>query len=170
MEDILDIIKSRRSVRRYSDKVPSKANIEKVLEAGRWAPSGLNNQPWRFLPISDKKKKEGLAEFTKYGDIIRNAPLAIVVTIAMSNSYNRDKDIMAMGSCIQNMLLEAHSLGLCSCWLGEILNKKKEVSEYLDLDPDLELMAVVTLGYPKERGGKGERKPLKELIIGPLKI
>ena len=57
---------------------------------------------------------------------------------------------MAIGARIQNMLLAAHTLSLGACWLGEILNKREEVATYLNLDADLELTAVVTLGYPNE--------------------
>jgi nitroreductase len=163
--DILDIIRQRRSIREYKKDIPPDAQIEKVLEAGRWAPSGLNNQPWRFLVIKDKTKKDGLAQFTKYGDIIRDAPVAIAVCMDVSDSYNREKDLMAVGACIQNILLEAHTLGLGTCWLGEILNKKEAVAKYLNLEADLELMAVVTLGYPDEDVTEGCRKSLKGLII-----
>lgn len=163
--DILDTIRQRRSIREYKKDIPGDAQIEKVLEAGRWAPSGLNNQPWRFLVIKDKAKKDGLVQFTKYGDIIRDAPVVIVVCMDVADSYNREKDLMAIGACIQNMLLAAHNLGLGACWLGEILNKKQAVAKYLNLKADLELMAVVTLGYPDEEVSEGFRKSLKGLII-----
>lgn len=163
--DILDIIRQRRSIREYKQDIPEDSDIEKILEAARWAPSGLNNQPWRFLVIKDKAKKDGLAGFTKYGGIIKNAPYVIAVCMNTADSYNRDKDLMAIGACIQNMCLEAHAVGLGTCWLGEILNKKEEVAKYLKLDADLELMAVVTLGYPDEDITEGCRKSLKNLKI-----
>ena len=81
------------------------------------------------------------------------------------SSYNRDKDLMAIGASIQNMLLEAHSLGLGGCWLGEILNKKEEVEKFLGLDEDLEIVAVITLGYSNEKSPKGTRKKLENLLI-----
>lgn len=165
MMDILDIIRQRRSIREYKKEMPADADIEKVLEAARWAPSGLNNQPWRFLVIKDKAQKDGLANFTKYGDIIKGAPVVIVVCMDIADSYNRDKDLMAIGACIQNMCLEAYSMGLGTCWLGEILNRKQEVSKYLNLDSDLEVIAVLTLGYPDEDITEGCRKPLKKLKI-----
>ena len=77
--DILDKIKQRRSIREYKKEIPADADIKKILEAARWAPSGLNNQPWRFLVIKDKDKKDGLAKFTKYADTIKDAPLVIIV-------------------------------------------------------------------------------------------
>ena len=163
--DLLDIIRQRRSIREYKKEMPPQPKIDKILEAGRWAPSGLNNQPWRFLVIEDKDKRDGLSKFTKYGKIIKDAPLVIVICMDIVDSYNRDKDLMAIGACIQNMCLEAHSLGLGSCWLGEILNKKKQVCEYLKLDSDLELLAVLTIGSPDEDVTEGCRKSLKNLMI-----
>jgi len=163
--EILNEIRQRRSIREYKKDIPADEKIEKILEAARWAPSGLNNQPWRFLVIKDRTKKDGLAQFTKYGDIITDAPAVIIVCMDIADSYNREKDLMAMGACIQNMLLTAHNLGLGACWLGEILNKKQTVAKYLKLDADLEIMAVVTLGYPDEDVTEGCRKSLKSLII-----
>lgn len=163
--DILNEIRQRRSTREYKKDIPTDGKIEKILEAARWAPSGLNNQPWRFLVIKDRTKKDGLAQFTKYGNIIKDAPVAIVVCIDIADSYNREKDLMAIGACIQNMLLAAHNLGLGTCWLGEILNKKQAVAKYLNLEADLELMAVVALGFPDEDVTEGCRKSLKGLII-----
>jgi nitroreductase len=75
--DILNIIRQRRSIRRYKRGMPKERDIRKILEAGRWAPSGLNNQPWRFLVIKDKDKRDGLGSFTKYAYLIKNAPVVI---------------------------------------------------------------------------------------------
>jgi nitroreductase len=165
--DILSMIRERRSIRMYKKNIPREKEINKVLEAGRWAPSGLNNQPWRFLLIKDKAKKDGLATFTKYGDIVKGAPVVIVVCMDRTETYNRDKDLMAVGACIQNMLLQADAMGLGACWLGEITNRKQDVHAYLKLHQDLELMSVVTLGYSDEGVMEGCRKTLKNLLIEP---
>jgi nitroreductase len=129
---------------------------------GRGAP---HNQPWRFLVVQDKQIKDGLGSFTKYAPVITAAPVVIAVCMDNAASYNREKDIMAIGACIQNMLLQAHHMGRGACWLGEIINRKEEVSRYLKLDTDLEVMAVITLGTPAEKPGKGNRKGLKQLLI-----
>ena len=90
--EILKIIQNRRSVRKYKNKAPSDAEIERILTAGQWAPSGLNNQPWRFLVVKDKSKKDGLAKFTESRNTIKNAPVVILIFIALEDVYNRDKD------------------------------------------------------------------------------
>lgn len=163
-KDILELIKNRRSIRKYKDKPVPQGQIDKILEAGRWAPSGLNNQPWKVMVVSDEARKNKLASFTKYAKIIKSAPVAICVFLDNSKIYSRDKDLMAIGALIQNMWLEAYSLGLGCCWLGEILNQKEEVHKFLKLDKDLELAAVLTVGFPNQVV-KGSRKELKDIIV-----
>jgi nitroreductase len=162
---VLNAICERRSIRQYLKDMPTESQIKNILDAGRWAPSGLNNQPWRFVVVKDKALKDKLAKLTKYSQVVNGAPIAICVFMDIRSSYNRDKDILAIGACIQHMLLCAHSQGLATCWLGEILNKKDEVSALLDVDSDFELMAVIVLGYSDEQITKSCRKSLKSLIL-----
>jgi nitroreductase len=163
--DIAKTIRQRRSIRVFTAQIPDKEAIEEILEAARWAPSGLNNQPWKFMVLEDEKIRKGLSRFTSYKRIVRSAPISIVVCIDNDISYNRDKDLMATGAAIQNMLLCACSLGLGACWLGEIINRKEEIKQYLKLENCLEIMAVVAIGYPGENPGEGERRSLQELLI-----
>ncbi len=159
------LILERRSVRYFNEKQVSESEIKAVLEAAVWAPSGLNNQPWRFKVIRDDIERDKLAGFTKYAYVIKGAPVSICVFLDKTAVYNREKDILAVGACIQNMLLQAHAMGLGSCWLGEILNKKEEVREFLNVHADCELMAVVSLGYPKDKPAKGSRKKMEGFVL-----
>jgi nitroreductase len=162
---MLDIVRKRRSVRRYQSRMVSPDLITQLLDAARWAPSGLNNQPWRFLVLHGEDK-DALARFTRSGSVILSASAAIVVCLDNAVSYHRDKDLMSVGAFIQNILLDAADEGLGTCWLGEILNRRKEVEEHLGLEARYELMAVVTVGYPDERDpGDPERKAREELEI-----
>ncbi|MBP7087809.1 MAG: nitroreductase family protein [Candidatus Omnitrophica bacterium] len=161
---ILKLIKNRRSIRKFTRKAISKNIIENILEAGRWAPSGLNNQPWRFM-VLEKEKKDALAKFTNYGHIIKSSNKAILVFIDKNSSYNYEKDLMAIGACIQNMLLYLHSQNLGACWLGEILNQRKAIKKLLKISKLLELEAVITIGYPLTTIKKSQRKQLKSLLI-----
>ncbi len=165
-DEVLRVIRERRSIRKFTPEKVDKKLIEIILEAGRWAPSGLNNQPWRFvLVLEDEKKKSSLAACTKYGKIIQGAPALIVVLIDREVMYNSTKDYQAIGACIQNMLLAIHALGLGGVWLGEILNRSEDVLSILGVDGQrYELMAVIALGYPAKEG-KSHRKPLNELIL-----
>ena len=161
--DIKTAIKKRRSIRKYTKEVPKDSEIKKIVEAGIWAPSGLDNQPWKFKIIKGEEKNK-LSSFTTSGNVIKQAPVAICVFLDKKASYNREKDIMAVGACIQNMLLKAYELGLATCWLGEILNKRKEVEKFLKTDSRVELMAVVTVGFPNEKE-EGERKNLVSFLL-----
>jgi nitroreductase len=139
--------------------------VDRVLEAGRWAPSGLNNQPWKFAVATDGAIKEKLSQLTRYSNIVRDAKVLIPVFLNIGESYHRVKDAQAVGACLQNMLLEAHALGLGAVWLGEIIKNDKEIRQILGLGDDLELMAVLAIGYPAEKPGEGKRKELKDLIV-----
>ena len=165
MSDILDLFKTRRSIRTFLSEPVSDEVIQKVLEAGRWAPSGLNNQPWRFIIVKDAGMKQDIANCTKYIKIIQNAPVIIVVFFDQEKGYNRTKDMQAMGACIQNMLLAIHALNLGGVWLGEILNQKAQVEKLLNVPKTLELQAVIALGHPvQEKIPKsGSRKPLEQM-------
>ncbi|MDP2923431.1 MAG: nitroreductase [Candidatus Omnitrophota bacterium] len=164
--DILNLIRSRRSIRKFKkSNIPAKT-IEKILEAGRWAPSGLNNQPWQFMVLGGTQK-DVLAKYTHYGYIIKGADKAILVFLDKKSSYNQEKDLMAIGACIQNMLLYIHSIGLAACWLGEILNKRSKIKNFLKLPQNLELEAVLALGKPLIYPKKGKRKALRKLFIHP---
>ncbi len=163
--DILDVIRTRRSIRKFEEEPLSEDLIVKILEAGRWAPSGMNNQPWRFAVIRDEVLKEDLSKFTHYAKIVKGANVLIAVFLDNSESYDRTKDVQAVGACIQNMLLEIHSLGLGAVWLGEIIKNNDRIKEKLGLKGALELMAVVALGYPDEKPKATQRKALKDLVV-----
>lgn len=162
---VLEAIYSRRSVRHYTDEPVSKELIYEIIQAGTWAPSGLNNQPWRFAIVQDPEKREALARLTRYGEIIRRAPVVIAVFVDREAMYHEVKDHQAMGACLQNMLLAAHALGLGAVWLGEILKNAEAVRKVLELPENLELMAVVALGHPQRRDQTSSRKPLEEVIL-----
>jgi nitroreductase len=79
--------------------------------------------------------------------------------------YHELKDHQAIGACLQNMLLAAHSLGLGAVWLGEILKNSDRVRDLLGLSKDLELMAVLALGHPAHKNQTSTRKLLEEVIV-----
>ncbi len=165
---ILEAIFKRRSIREYTDKDVTTEHLHKIIEAGIWAPSGLNNQPWRFVTIKDQKTRNQLAAQTKYGHIINAAPALIAVYLDQTAMYNNTKDHQAAGACIENMLLASEALGLGAVWLGQILQKKEEVNTLLDLNNDLDLMAIVAIGHPAHHDQQSQRKPLRDFILKEL--
>lgn len=162
--ELLEAIRGRRSVRRFQDRSLEEEHTRALLEAGRWAPSGLNNQPWKVILVEDCSRAAEMARCTRYSSIVAGAPLLIAVFLDHSSSYDRDKDAMALGAFIQNILLAAHDRGLGAVWLGEILREKDRVRELLGAPEELELMAVIAVGYPDERPAPGKRKEVDELV------
>lgn len=163
-KNFLELVKTRRSVRNFKEQQVSQRIIRGALEAARWAPSGLNNQPWRFM-ILHSKLKNTLAEYTKYSQVIRRADKLILVFLDKNKSYNYKKDIMAIGAAIQNMLLYLWVEAIGSCWLGEILNQAKQVESRLEVEASLELAAVIALGVPQNNLPLKARIPLSQLTL-----
>lgn len=163
---VLEAIHHRRSVRDFTGESIGAEDLEAVLEAGRWAPSGLNNQPWRFIVVESQDKKNELSVLTRYGAVIKTASVCLAVFLDKGACYDEVKDTQGAGACLQNMLLAAHSLGLGAVWLGQILKNKEQVRELFGLAPDFELQAVVALGHPKHKNQASDRRPLDELVLG----
>jgi nitroreductase len=167
-EQFLEFIKSRRSVRNFIFEDIKEETVKKILECGRWAPSGLNNQPWFVCVAKHPTVKKMLADATKYSGIIESAYYCIVIFLDLEKGYHRVKDIQAMGAFMENLLLGAHALKVGAVWIGEILNKKEEVTKIFKLGPDkFELMGVIALGAIDEKmhakkGGQRERRPIED--------
>jgi nitroreductase len=163
--EMLEGIYSRRSVRHYTDLPVERGQILEIMKAGSWAPSGLNNQPWRFVVITDKGMRGELAKMTKYDRILEEAPATVAVFSDRGAMYNDVKDHQSIGACLQNMLLAAHAMGLGAVWLGEILKNADKVRELFELPDNLELMAVVAVGHPGKTGQVSTRREIGELLL-----
>ncbi len=162
--ECMETLLTRRSIRHYLDRPVEREKVERALEAAHWAPSGKNNQPWRFVVVQGREVREGLAQLTVSGRIIREAPVAIAVFMDKEVSYHREKDIQSIGACIENMLLAFHCQGLGAVWLGEILKNRRKVETMLKVPHTWEFMALVSAGYPA-RDGTSTRRPLEEVVV-----
>ena len=173
-----DCIMGRRSVRAYLPDQVSKVDLESILKAGVWAPSGMNAQPWRFVVIEDKElisflsseTKKAVAEsmpamadaFRAEGDMIFYDAPALILLCVEKTDQNRDIRLLDSALAAQNMFLKAFDLGLGSCYIGwaNFLNKHPLVLEKAGISPDLELVAAMIFGVPKAAPVKpAERKP-----------
>lgn len=165
---VLEAIYRRRSIREFTDEAITADELHEIIKAGMWAPSGLNNQPWRFVTVKEPQTKELLAQQTHYGHIVRDANALIAVYLHKEEMYDEVKDYQSAGACIQNMLLAIEALGLGAVWLGQILKNKAEVNRIFGLDDNLDLMAVLAIGHPLHRNQKSRRKNMSELLIKEL--
>ena len=165
MQDILQLIKSRRSVKKFkSDPVP-KALIEKIVEAGSWAPTGLNWQSPIILAVTNKELRDKLSRLNflsdsdKRVDPFYGAPVVLVVLADKTkHTYVYDGSLV-MG----NMLLEAHSLGLGACWIHrakETFNSEegKAILKELGIEGEYEGIGNCVVGYPDMTPAEKPRK------------
>ncbi len=161
--NLIDLIKSRKSIRNFIYQKINKEIIRDILECGRWAPSGQNCQVWRVCVVIHPTVKRMVAEQTKYGGIIESAYVNFVIFLDIQRGYDRVKDLLAMGAFMQNILLGVHShQGIGAVWIGEILEKKEQVNEIFKFPKDkFELMGVISIGYideAREKAREEERK------------
>jgi len=162
--DFLELIKGRRTVREFTAEPVSDQDLEKILEAGRWAPSGKNTQPWGFILVKNREKREELAALSRQGELIKSAPVCIAVLLDRERGYDRDKDMQGIGACVENMYLAAHALGLGACWIGGISSVREEAEKVLRLRKNEELVLLLLIGHPAPGERRSERRPLAELV------
>ncbi|MCD4703329.1 MAG: nitroreductase family protein [Methanosarcinaceae archaeon] len=168
MSNMIDTILARRSVREFTGGIVSKQDICTILNCGRWAPSGLNNQPWKFVVVQERDTIDQLSQCTHYRDVVKGANVLIGVYLDTDAQYNHTKDILAIGAAVQNMLLACEDMGLGAVWLGEILNQSDQVNTILHTPTSLELMAVLAIGYPVLKERTSHRKDFGEIACNGM--
>lgn len=167
---VLDAIKNRRSVIRFEETPIEEEKVEAILEAGRWAPSWLNRQPWSFIVTTDQNIKERLSEAvpTVFTQGLKEAPVCIAVVIDTTEDPFHFVEDGAIAS--QNMVLAAYSLGLYSCWIGIFDSEggknsaEARVREILEVPRTHRVISLLPFGHPRYEIPKKERKTLYHLV------
>jgi len=179
-DDLLTIIKNRRSIRRFLKKPISQEKINLILEAGRWAPSAENSQPWEYLIIRNKEILNNISRTGLGGNILRRASMAIGVVTKTKPNYveiefykEEIEEVPETGAIgftpyqdcgltIMNMLLMIHSLGLGACCVGSI--DRDYAKSLLNLKNTDYLAILIAIGHVKEQAIKPPpRKELKTI-------
>ncbi len=172
-------IAGRRSVRSYEARPVPKELINKILNAGVWAPSGMNTQPWRFTIIEKGEVIDSLSRRTKElvmqsmplpenlqaafksdKDVVfYGAPLLILISVQKKAEW-RTVNLLDSGLAAQNMFLAAYQAGLGSCFIGfaAFLNQDPGALAEVGIPEDHELIAPLIFGYPKEIPGPKSRE------------
>ncbi len=148
MNDVLKAIQTRCSVRNYTDASVAREQIEAILEAGRFAPSGKNTQPWRFVVVESEAKRSELATLFPQQGLVAATPVTLAVLLDRGAGYNELKDVQGIGAAIENILLAVHALGLGACWMGKA--RDKEIERFLGAREGEELMAIIPIGHSAE--------------------
>lgn len=162
MDDILELLKTRRSIRKYKDKPVEEEKIQKCLEAARWAPSASNKQPWEFLIVTDEAIRSKLSELHPYAKFVAESP---VVFVPLTNPEVHQKYHMSdTALATMQYMIEAHSLGLGTCWAGVIgTSIEQEMKELLGIPSHLNILGLIATGYANEEPTRG-RKDLDDLV------
>ena len=158
---LLDLILSRRSIRRYETKYISEEVLKQILEAGRQAPSAANRQPIRFVIVKDHDLLQNLCDnlITRF---VKYAPVAIVGCADIQSLLTGKWAVVDTTIAMQNMVIAAWTLGIGSCWIGACNEEK--VKELLKIPDKWKVVALVTLGYPAEQPKQREKKPVEEMF------
>jgi len=165
-ERLLALLKSRRSIRKYQDRQVPEEAIRQILEAGRWAPSASNRQPWHFIVIHQPEIRQAVAEHAAYFFIrwahVEDAPVIIALCGEVGNRIYRQFLHEDIGIAGTQMMLQAAALGLGTCWIGGL--DRKAMGDVLKLPDTVELVGLLTLGYPDESPEPPARKPLERIV------
>ncbi|AIF68745.1 NAD(P)H oxidase [Palaeococcus pacificus DY20341] len=153
--EFFDVVKKRRSIRKFQEKEVPREYIEKILEAAFYSPSSRNRRPWHFVVVDDRALIKALAKTRPALRFLETAPLAIVVCgdESISSAWVFDASIAA-----EHIQLAAAALGLGACW-GHVLdrahNEKKSAEEYirelLGIPEHIRILCVIGIGYPAEK-------------------
>lgn len=147
--DILNIIHTRRSIRRFRDKPISENLITKILEAAMTAPSAHNQQPWHFIVIDDPELKNKIPEFHQYAQMTKDAPIGILVCGNTEKFVDENFWIQDCAAATENLLLAVHGLDLGAVWTG-VYPKETIMNgfiELLNLPPNIIPFAFIPIGY-----------------------
>lgn len=162
---VLEVIKGRRSVRSFKpDPIPEE-HLKLILEAGLWAPSGGNAQPWEFVLVREKQVIDKIRLFSPglFGD-----PYALIVLCVNKNRIKRRDEsgkqiaLMDVAMAAQNMMLEAYYLGVGSCPIASF--NKTAIKELLDMPDHVDPVLMVSLGYPEKWPEPPKRRPFEEVV------
>ena len=160
--EVYECIRTRRTVRNFKPDAIPEAVVNKILRAGRWAPSSSNTQPWQFVVIRNRETLKTLGGIAAQGTFIADAPLAIV--ICMKDAFRPDLDA---GRALQQMELVAWSEGMGTCFVGfREAEQARQVKELLNIPDDVDMITILPFGY-REEGFKGQgtpRKPMSEIV------
>jgi len=174
--EVLEAIKTRRSIRKYKADPVDDKTLEAVLDAARWAPSWANTQCWRFIAVRDSEMKKRIAdtlsETNPARDAVTNAPLVIVACAELGSAGYKGGELVTdkgdwfmfdVAIAMQNLALAAHSLGLGTVYVG--LFDPQKVARLLDVPDGYRVVVLTPLGYPAETKDPRPRKELPEIIF-----
>lgn len=165
--EFYDVMKSRRSIRAFRDTPVEEEKLQRILEAGRLAPSWCNRQCWRFIVVRDQQQRNLLGEVlgNPSAKCYEDAPVVIAVCAEPSDSGTMEGKEYYLVDCaiaLEHMVLAAAGEGLGSCWVGAF--RESAVHNVLGIPREVKVVGILPLGYPDETPNPTPRKPLEEIV------
>src|SRR3989344_4773124 len=152
---LFEIIRTRRSIRKYKEKAVPWDNVVEILQAAKYAPFAGNILNCKFIVVKNEEKRKSIAEASVQQYWMQDAPIHIVVVGEPEKAERyygtrgaRLYTIQGAAAAIENMLLTAHSLGLGSCWVGAF--DEEEIRRLCNLPEHVNVQGIVTIGYADE--------------------
>ena len=163
--DIMTAIKTRRSIRYFTEEQIDEKILNTILEAASCAPSAHNKRPWHFVVIREKDELSRISKIEKYHRPIGRAACCIVVCGDKNIQEVHDLLVNDCSAAIENLLLASHGLGLGAVWCGVIpdSNVYKYLIENLQLPVEIAPMGLIALGHPKEEMNAVERLNMSKI-------
>ena len=158
---LVEAILSRRSIRHYEDKDIPESVLNRVLEAGRQAPSAANRQPVHFIALTDLEIKRELSK-SMFSRFIKDSPITIVGCAKTNDILTGKWAVIDASIALQNMVIAAWAMGVGSCWIGAFGEKK--VRRLLNIPQDWKVVALVTFGYAAEQPEERRKKSIEKLV------
>lgn len=157
--EVMKAIKERRSIRKYTDQPVSDKQINDILTAGMYAPSGGNQQARDFIVIKDREKLQAITQIHPYASMLKDASVAIIVCGNLDKERFQGLWIQDCSATTQNILLAAYDLGLGSVWLGVYPEEDRVQGLKLLFNTPNHIIpfSIIALGYPDEEKQTPER-------------
>lgn len=172
MTDLFDVFQKRRSIRQFKPEIIRKEDLKIILEAARLAPSANNRQPWRFIIVRDKLRKERLAKAAYDQGFIADADV-IVVTLGDPQVSPKTKfknrripHLQDPMIAVEHMVLAATALGYGTCWIGAF--KEKEVKRILKVPRRFHVISLLPIGPPAQFPPPRPRKEIQEIAFNEV--
>lgn len=150
--EIFDAIRTRRSIRRYTEKKIDDTIIKKILAAGMMAPSAGNEQPWHFIVVRDAQMRKKISKSHPNAAMVAESPVAIVVCADTSLERHPGFTPLDCAAATQNILLAATGLGLASVWVGVYPREDRMqlLRRLLGIPDSILPFSLLPIGYPAE--------------------
>jgi len=163
--EVTEAIQKRRSVRKYQARKIENDKLDRILEAGRLAPSAKNLQEWRFVVVRDESRRKRLAEAAKGQTFVGEAPVVIAACATVTDYVMTCGQLtypIDLAIAVEHMVLAAAAEGLGTCWIGAFY--EEEVKKVLNVPPQVRVVALLPLGYPDESPAPRPRKEMEEIV------